>query len=125
MPTSKDKGDMTVREAGQKGGEKVSHERGREFYEEIGRKGGEKVAAELRKIWGAPDLKVSATAVRVPTIRGHALAAWLTLSAGRAAASNGTVCTPRNRATRAWVSRCGEKAKIGIEERMRDMISGV
>ena len=39
-----------------------------------------KVAAELRKIWGAPDLKVSATAVRVPTIRGHALAAWLTLS---------------------------------------------
>ena len=44
------------------------------------------------------------------------MAAWLTLSAGRAAASNGTVCTPRNRATRAWVSRCGEKAKIGIED---------
>jgi aspartate-semialdehyde dehydrogenase len=40
-----------------------------------------KVAAELRKIWGAPRLKVSATAVRVPTIRGHALAAWLTLAA--------------------------------------------
>lgn len=39
-----------------------------------------KVAAELRKIWSAPDLKVSATAVRVPTIRGHALAAWLTLA---------------------------------------------
>lgn len=39
-----------------------------------------KVAAELRKIWGAPKLKVSATAVRVPTIRGHALAAWLTLA---------------------------------------------
>lgn len=38
-----------------------------------------KVAAELRKVWGAPRLKVSATAVRVPTIRGHALAAWLTL----------------------------------------------
>jgi aspartate-semialdehyde dehydrogenase len=39
-----------------------------------------KVAAELRKVWSAPRLKVSATAVRVPTIRGHALAAWLTLA---------------------------------------------
>jgi aspartate-semialdehyde dehydrogenase len=39
-----------------------------------------KVAAELRKIWSAPALKVSATAVRVPSIRGHALAAWLTLA---------------------------------------------
>ena len=39
-----------------------------------------KVAAELRKIWSAPALRVSATAVRVPTIRGHALAAWLTLA---------------------------------------------
>lgn len=39
-----------------------------------------KVAAELRKIWNAPRLKISATAVRVPTIRGHALAAWLTLA---------------------------------------------
>ncbi len=39
-----------------------------------------KVAAELRKIWSAPRLKVSATTVRVPTIRGHALAAWLTLA---------------------------------------------
>ncbi|MDE2141020.1 MAG: aspartate-semialdehyde dehydrogenase [Elusimicrobia bacterium] len=39
-----------------------------------------KVAAELRKIWAAPGLKVSATAVRVPTIRGHALSAWLTLA---------------------------------------------
>ena len=39
-----------------------------------------KVSAELRKIWGAPRLKISTTAVRVPTIRGHALAAWLTLA---------------------------------------------
>jgi aspartate-semialdehyde dehydrogenase len=39
-----------------------------------------KVAAELRKIWSAPRLRVSATAVRVPSIRGHALAAWLTLA---------------------------------------------
>jgi aspartate-semialdehyde dehydrogenase len=41
-----------------------------------------KVAAELRKIWAAPRLRVSATAVRVPVVRGHALSAWLTL--GRA-----------------------------------------
>ena len=39
-----------------------------------------KVAAELRKVWSAPRLKISTTAVRVPTIRGHALAAWLTLA---------------------------------------------
>jgi aspartate-semialdehyde dehydrogenase len=39
-----------------------------------------KVSAELRKIWGAPRLKISTTAVRVPTIRGHALSAWLTLA---------------------------------------------
>jgi aspartate-semialdehyde dehydrogenase len=38
-----------------------------------------KVAAELKKIWGAPHLRVSATAVRVPVVRGHALAAWITL----------------------------------------------
>lgn len=39
-----------------------------------------KVADELRKIWSAPRLKVSVTAVRVPSIRGHALAVWLTLA---------------------------------------------
>ena len=39
-----------------------------------------KVAAELRKLWAAPKLRVSTTAVRVPTIRGHALAAWLTFA---------------------------------------------
>lgn len=38
-----------------------------------------KVSAELRKVWSAPHLPISVTAVRVPTIRGHALAAWLTL----------------------------------------------
>lgn len=36
-----------------------------------------KVAAELRKIWDAPELEISVTAVRVPVIRGHALSAWL------------------------------------------------
>jgi aspartate-semialdehyde dehydrogenase len=49
-----------------------------------------KVSAELRKVWGAPRMKVSVTAVRVPTVRGHALAAWLTfkkpLSAAKAKA---------------------------------------
>jgi aspartate-semialdehyde dehydrogenase len=39
-----------------------------------------KVAAELRKVWGAPGLRVSVTAVRVPVVRGHALAAWLGFS---------------------------------------------
>jgi aspartate-semialdehyde dehydrogenase len=38
-----------------------------------------KVVAELRKVWASPKLKVSVTAVRVPTLRGHCLAAWLTL----------------------------------------------
>ncbi len=38
-----------------------------------------KVAAELRKVWKSPQLKISVTAVRVPTLRGHCLAAWLTL----------------------------------------------
>ena len=39
-----------------------------------------KVAAELRKVWGAPNLRVSVTAVRVPVVRGHALSAWLNLA---------------------------------------------
>ncbi len=37
---------MTRQEAGRKGGEKVSRERGPEFYRTIGKKGGEKVAEE-------------------------------------------------------------------------------
>jgi aspartate-semialdehyde dehydrogenase len=36
-----------------------------------------KVAAELKKIWDAPKLSASVTAVRVPVSRGHSLAAWL------------------------------------------------
>ena len=35
------KGDMTVEEAGRKGGEKTAKTHGHEFYEEIGHKGGE------------------------------------------------------------------------------------
>jgi len=35
-----------------------------------------KVEGELRKIWNAPGLKISSTAVRVPVLRGHSLAIW-------------------------------------------------
>jgi uncharacterized protein len=35
------KGEMTVGEAGRKGGEKTAKTHGHEFYEEIGHKGGE------------------------------------------------------------------------------------
>jgi aspartate-semialdehyde dehydrogenase len=50
-------------------------------FDAAGRSGEEnKVAAELRKVWGAPRLRVSVTAVRVPVVRGHALAAWLRLA---------------------------------------------
>ena len=40
------KGDMSVREAGRKGGETTAQRHGREFYEEIGRKGGEAVSKD-------------------------------------------------------------------------------
>lgn len=43
MPEEKPKGELTVREAGHLGGEKVKKERGREFFSEIGHKGGQKV----------------------------------------------------------------------------------
>jgi len=36
-----------------------------------------KAAKELRKLWGLPSLPVSATAVRVPALRGHSLSLWL------------------------------------------------
>ena len=36
-----EKGEMTVREAGRRGGEKTAETHGHEFYEEIGHKGGE------------------------------------------------------------------------------------
>ncbi|HOF86871.1 MAG TPA: KGG domain-containing protein [Armatimonadota bacterium] len=39
-------GEMTVREAGRKGGETTAERHGHEFYEEIGRKGGQKVRDE-------------------------------------------------------------------------------
>ncbi len=39
----REKGSMTVEEAGRMGGEKVRDERGPEFYSEIGHKGGQRV----------------------------------------------------------------------------------
>lgn len=39
----REKGSMTVEEAGRMGGEKVKAERGGEFYSEIGHKGGQRV----------------------------------------------------------------------------------
>lgn len=41
MPEKKGRGEMTTREAGRLGGEKVKKERGIEFYSEIGHKGGQ------------------------------------------------------------------------------------
>ena len=41
----KKKGDMTVEEAGRKGGERTAESHGKEFYEKIGHKGGEKTAS--------------------------------------------------------------------------------
>ncbi|HWQ20379.1 MAG TPA: hypothetical protein VN455_11420 [Methanotrichaceae archaeon] len=39
----KNKGTMTVQEAGRRGGERTAQTHGREFYEEIGHKGGQRV----------------------------------------------------------------------------------
>ncbi len=43
MAEKGDKGAMSVREAGKKGGDKVRDERGHEFFQAIGRKGGQRV----------------------------------------------------------------------------------
>lgn len=39
----KEKGTMTVQEAGRRGGMKTAQTHGRDFYEEIGHKGGQRV----------------------------------------------------------------------------------
>uniref|UniRef100_UPI000410E018 hypothetical protein n=1 Tax=Stutzerimonas azotifigens TaxID=291995 RepID=UPI000410E018 len=46
----KQKGNMSVSEAGRKGGETTSATHGREFYEEIGQKGGEKGGQRVREL---------------------------------------------------------------------------
>ncbi len=43
------KGDMTVEEAGRKGGERTSETHGEEFYQEIGHKGGQAVQEQTKK----------------------------------------------------------------------------
>lgn len=48
------KGDMTVREAGHKGGEKTAETHGHDFYSEIGHKGGEKGGNVVKEKYG-PD----------------------------------------------------------------------
>jgi len=40
-PVEENKGDMTVSEAGKRGGERTAETHGHDFYEEIGKKGGE------------------------------------------------------------------------------------
>jgi len=49
MANKKNKGDMTTREAGEKGGERTAETHGHQFYEEIGKKGGEKVRDLIEK----------------------------------------------------------------------------
>ena len=43
------KGEMTVQEAGRRGGKKTAETHGKEFYEEIGHKGGQKVKDLIEK----------------------------------------------------------------------------
>ncbi len=45
-----ERGDMTVEEAGRKGGETVKRKYGHGFYEEIGRKGGEIGGPRVREL---------------------------------------------------------------------------
>jgi uncharacterized protein len=49
-----DKGDMSVSEAGRKGGEKTASTHGHEFYEEIGKKGGQKGGEVTSEKYGTP-----------------------------------------------------------------------
>ena len=44
----KDEGDLTVREAGRRGGQKVRDKHGREFYVEIGKLGGRVISQKKR-----------------------------------------------------------------------------
>ncbi|MFA5927285.1 MAG: Em GEA1 (EM1) [Patescibacteria group bacterium] len=43
-------GEMSVKEAGRKGGERTSKTHGRDFYEEIGRKGGAKGGQRVKEL---------------------------------------------------------------------------
>ncbi len=48
----KEKGRMTVEEAGHKGGEKTAETHGKEFYHEIGEKGGHKGGEAVKEKYG-------------------------------------------------------------------------
>lgn len=50
MNRDNEKGGMTVKEAGKKGGERTSQTHGREFYQEIGHKGGQKGGPRVREL---------------------------------------------------------------------------
>lgn len=50
MADKNDQGDMTVRQAGEKGGRKTSETHGREHYQEIGHKGGEKGGQRVKEL---------------------------------------------------------------------------
>ncbi|MBI4056847.1 MAG: aspartate-semialdehyde dehydrogenase [Elusimicrobia bacterium] len=64
-----------------------------------------KIGQELRKIFEAPGLKISVTAVRVPVFRGHSIAAWVetrkkitpTQAESRLRKAEGVVLTPGTR----------------------------
>ncbi len=43
------KGQMSVNEAGQRGGERTAETHGREFYEQIGHKGGQRVRELIKE----------------------------------------------------------------------------
>jgi len=48
------KGNLTVEEAGRKGGTRTSQTHGREFYQEIGHKGGQKGGKATSQKYGKP-----------------------------------------------------------------------
>lgn len=50
MSDNSEKGKMTVKEAGRKGGETTAEEKGEEFYKEIGQKGGKKGGPRVREL---------------------------------------------------------------------------
>jgi general stress protein YciG len=52
MAEKEEKGKMSVKEAGHKGGEKTAETHGKEFYKEIGHKGGQKVRELIEKAEG-------------------------------------------------------------------------
>lgn len=52
MAEKEEKGKMTVKEAGHKGGEETAKTHGKEFYHEIGEKGGHKGGEETAKTHG-------------------------------------------------------------------------